>query len=192
MISYYFSAIFQSQGWLQQRAVTCLLAWRIRSTLPSSSLWSLPQGRVRDGMILPPGEGFAVAAQDAAMQGAGGPAQHQLPVDPLAPALSSRALVSVLPPACPPSLHTVPICLAFTVGWSRGCAPGLPVHNGSLFTTSLRAHPSPALAIIPISCALSLLPICTTDPCPSCSVLVAATLLPTRGHLQATRMWALG
>lgn len=127
------------------------------------------------------------------LRGAGRP--RTAPSSQLSPWLRlspSGGLVSVLPSACPPSLQTVPICLALAAGWSWGHMPGPPVHNGSLFTASLPARPSPALAIIPISCALSLLPSRTTDPRRSCSAPVAATLLPLRTHLWATRTWAPG
>lgn len=70
--------------------------------------------------------------------------------------------------------------------------PGPLVHNGSLFTASLPARSSPALAIIPISCALSLLPGCTADPHPSCSAPVAAALLSGRGQPRASGVWAPG
>lgn len=72
-------------------------------------------------------------------------------------------LFSVLPSACPPPAQTVPVCLAFAAGWSQGRVPGPPVHKGPLFTaacwpSSLLTRLSPALAIIPISGAPSLLP----------------------------------
>jgi len=106
--------------------------------------------------------------------------------------LPSGGLVSVLQPACPPLLRTVPVCLALATGWSRGRVPGLPVHNGSLFAASPTTRPLPALAIIPISHALSVLPGCTVDIHPSCSGPGAAVLLPATGHLRPSRTWAPG
>lgn len=92
-------------------------------------------------------------------RGQADPAQHPAgsQLSPWLRLSPSGGLVSVLPSACPPSLQTVPVCLALAAGWSRGRVPGPPVHNGSLFAVSLPARPSPALAIIPISRALSLL-----------------------------------
>lgn len=123
------------------------------------------------GLLSTPGAGTPCAA----------PSSQLSPWLRLSP---SGGLVSVLPSACPASLQTVPVCLALAAGWSRGRVPGPPVHNGSLFTASLPARCSPALAIIPISCALSLLPSCTTEPHPSCSAPVAAAL-SGRGHPRA-------
>lgn len=172
-------------------AVTRLLAWSIPSTLPSSPFGPCP----RDGSGMTPAcpqcRLCCGSLGMLSLRGAGRP--RAAPSSQLSPWLRlspSGGLVSVLPPACPPSLQTVLVCLAPTAGWSRGRVPGPPVHNGSLFAASLPARPSPALAIIPISHALSLLPGCTTDPRPSCSALVAAALLPARGHLRASRTWA--
>lgn len=134
---------------------------------PSWPRWKLCHGS--PGMLSPRGAGRPCAAASSQLS----------PWLRLSP---SGGLVSVLPSACPPLFQTVPVCLALAAGWSRGRVPGPPVHNGSLFAASLPTRPSPALAIIPISRALALIPGCTADPRPSCSVPVAAALLPARGH----------